>query len=617
MSRFEHSLKEHSNDMRRAVIDGDDGRKRQNSSRYGSWRSEQYKPSHEKRGLNPHCKERFLVVVFFLAILATILIGRMVDLTIFDRGFLEKQGNARSLRMINIPAYRGMITDRHGAPLAVSTPVEAVWVNPQETHLDNTALPKLAAYLGITLNELKTKMSAKTKEFVYLKRGLDPMVAENIRLLNIPGVHLQREFKRYYPDGEVTAQLVGFTNIDDQGQEGLELAYNSWLKGAAGEERVLKDRMGHVIANVHRAKEPKPGKNLVLSIDRSVQYAAYRELKKAVAKLKASSGSAVVLDAQTGEILAMVNQPSYNPNNRSEISSSRIRNRALTDTFEPGSVMKAFSVASGLDSGKYDPDTQIDTGNGIMSVAGRRTPITDEHPGGLMTITSILQKSSNVGVTKMMLSLPPDQLSSLLRRAGFGENTNTGFPGESAGSLPTEKNLSPSAIATLAFGYGLSATPTQLARGYTLFSTHGHLIPVSLLPVHIPPQGNQVMHAKAADEMLLMLEAVVEGGSGLLAKVKGYRVAGKTGTSRIAGHSGYTANHHIATFAGVAPVSAPRVIIIVTIEDPKLGGLSYYAATAAAPVFSHIMSATLRILDVPFDNNISLSPEEKKEAIHP
>lgn len=586
------------------------------NGRSTSWRTgQQHSFLHEKPRIIPHDKERFLLIVFFLMSLVAILIWRMADLTIFDRGFLEKQGNARSLRSMSIPAYRGMIMDRHGAPLAVSTPVDAVWVNPRETQLDNPRIPKLAEYLGVSLDEVKTKMGAKPREFVYLKRGLDPMVAENIRLLNIPGIHLQREFKRYYPDGEVTAQLVGFTNIDDQGQEGLELAYNTWLKGAPGQERVIKDRLGHIIENVQRVQEPKPGKNLMLSIDRSIQYAAYRELKKAVAKLKASSGSAVVLDARTGEILAMVNQPSYNPNNRAEISPARIRNRALTDTFEPGSVMKAFSVASALNSGKYEPDSLIDTGRGWMTVVGRRTPITDEHPGGLMTVTSVLQKSSNVGVTKMMLTLPSDQLSLLLQRAGFGQSTNTGFPGESAGVLPIEKNLSPSALATLAFGYGLSVTTTQLARGYTIFANHGKVVPVSLLPVRTPPQGETVMNEKAADEMLTMLEAVVEGGSGKLAKVKGYRVAGKTGTSRMVGHSGYIADRHIATFAGIAPVTDPRFVVIITVEDPKLGGLSYYAATAAAPVFSRIMGATLRILDIPFDNNVS--PEAVKENSHP
>ncbi len=613
MSRFKPSLRQERSYDNRYIY----GRKDKHNYSF----QESHRNKHQTKYNGPHSKERFLVVVLFLIGLVGVLVWRMVDLTIFDRGFLEKQGNARSLRLMNIPAYRGMITDRHGDPLAVSTPVEAVWVNPQEVTIgntknnDNEKLTKLAEYLGIPLSQLQKKVNAKTREFVYLKRGLDPMVAENIAALKISGIHLQREFKRYYPDGEVTAQLVGFTNIDDQGQEGLELAYNSWLKGAPGEERVLKDRLGHVIADVHHIQEPKPGKNLMLSIDRSIQYAAYRELKKAVAKLKASSGSAVVLDAQTGEILAMVNQPSYNPNNRQEISPSRIRNRALTDIFEPGSVMKAFSVASGLDSGKYQPDTLVDTGKGWMTVVGRRTPITDEHPGGIMTVTSILQKSSNVGVTKMMLTLPPNQLPNFLQRAGFGESTNTGFPGESAGSLPIEKNLSPSAISTLAFGYGLSATTTQLARGYTAFANHGRLIPVSLLPIRTPPQGKTVMHAQAADEMLTMLEAVVEGGSGLLAKVKGYRVAGKTGTSRIAEHSGYAANRHIATFAGIAPVSHPRIIIIVTIDDPKLGGLSYYAATAAAPVFSRIMGATLRILDIPCDNNAPSS--EAKEKSHP
>lgn len=570
----------------------------------------QFDAREHKRDAYPHCRERYFVVILVLILLVSVLIGRMVNLTVYDRSFLEKQGNARSLRTINVPAYRGMITDRYGDPLAVSTPVEAVWVNPQEVNIEHSELQALAADLEMPVNVLKEKMSINNKEFIYLKRGLDPVITEHIRTLKIPGVHLQREFKRYYPDGEVTAQLVGFTNIDDQGQEGLELAYNQWLMGEAGKQRVLKDRLGHVISDVQHIQESKPGKNLALSIDRRIQYAAYRELKKAVAKLKARSGSAVVLDSQTGEVLAMVNQPSYNPNNRTEISSARIRNRALTDTFEPGSVMKAFSVASGLDSGKYTPNTIVDTGRGSMIVNGHA--ITDEHPGGAMTVTKILQKSSNVGVSDITLSLPPEQLVGLLRRAGFGQSTNTGFPGESSGVLPIRKAWSPFVLSTLAFGYGLSVTPTQLAQGYAIFANHGYFLPISLLLTHQadnPVDNTLVMHPKAADQMLSMLEAVVEGGSGSLAKVNGYRVAGKTGTSRIAGHSGYTKDHHIATFAGIAPVTHPRLVVIVMIDDPKLGGLTYYAATAAAPVFSGIMAASLRILDVQPD-------AEKKDENH-
>ena len=558
------------------------------------------KEGRRKNDAYPHAKERFLLLLLVLFLLLSVLIWRMIDLTIYDRGFLEKQGNARSLRMVSIPAYRGMITDRNGSPLAVSTQVEAVWINPHEVSLNNPFLPELAQDLDMPLEVLKSKINIKNREFIYLKRGLDPMIAESIRVLKIPGVHLQKEFKRYYPDGEVTSQLVGFTNIDDQGQEGLELAYNSWLRGEPGEKRVLKDLLGHTIADVKHIKEPKPGKNLALSIDRRIQYAAYRELKKAVSKLKARSGSVVVLDSKTGEVLAMVNQPSYNPNNRSEISAARIRNRALTDMFEPGSVMKAFSVASALDSGQYTPQTEVDIGRGYMGVG--RHSVSDEHTHGIISVTEILQKSSNVGVTKMTLSLPPEQLPNFLHRTAFGQSTNTGFPGESSGLLPVRPVWRPFVLATLAFGYGLSVTPAQLARGYAIFANHGELLPISLLRTNkSAPQGQTVMNAKAADAMLLMLESVVNGGTASLAKVQGYRVAGKTGTSRIAGKSGYEKNHHIATFAGVAPVSNPRLIVIVMVDDPKLGGLSYYAATAAAPVFSHIMERSLRILDVPPD----------------
>lgn len=545
-------------------------------------------------------RARFLFVGLVLVLLLGVLILRMVNLTVYERGFLEKQGDARSLRTVDIPAYRGMILDRHGSPLAVSTPVMAVWLNPKEANVNNQSLTILATILDLPVHDIKTKIGYKKREFIYLKRGLDPMLAEKIKALKIPGIHFQEEFKRYYPDGEVTAQLVGFTNVDDQGQEGLELAYNGWLQGEAGKQRVLRDRLGHVIEHVHRIREPKAGKNLTLSIDRRIQYAAYRELKKAIAKLKARSGSVVVLDAKTGEVLAMVNQPSYNPNNREEISSARIRNRALTDTLEPGSVMKAFSVANGLNSGKYQSDTMVDTGTGWLAVGGRH--VEDEHPGGNMSVTQVLQKSSNVGVTKITLSLPPNDLVDMLRHAGFGERTNTGFPGESAGVLPIHRQWKPFALATLAFGYGMTATPAQVAQAYTIFANHGKLAPISLLyNQRLPYESAQVMHPKAADDMLLMLESVVTGGSGKLADVKGYRVAGKTGTSRIAGKSGYEKNHHIATFAGIVPVSLPRLVAIVVINDPKLGGLSYYAATAAAPVFSKIMAASLNILDVPPD----------------
>lgn len=571
---------------------------------------------HDVREAYPHAKKRFVCFLLILIALVGILVWRMLDLTIRDRHFLEKQGNARSVREVNTPAYRGMILDRHGVPLAVSTPVDAIWVNPREVNayliskkIDPRKLAKLAAMLDMPLAELKKKMTLKQREFIYLARGLDPLLAENIKALKIVGIHSQEEFKRYYPDAEVTSQLVGFTDIDDHGQEGLELAYNSWLKGEPGKKLVLKDRLGHILSNIKVVSVPQAGKNLTLSIDRRIQYAAYRELKKAIAKLKARSGTAVVMDAKTGEILAMVNQPSYNPNNRSEISSTRIRNRALTDTFEPGSVMKAFSVASGVNSGKYHPNTDIDIGKGWMMVGGH--PVVEEHATGILTVTEVLQKSSNIGVTKITLSLPPDDLVDLLRRAGFGEKTNTGFPGESAGVLPIRTQWKPFALATLAFGYGLSVTPAQLVQGYGIFANHGKLIPLKLLlNQKMSYAPTQVMNPKAADEMLKMLQAVVEGGSGTLAKVKGYQVAGKTGTSRIAGSKGYDKNHHIATFAGIAPVSSPRLVVVVVVNDPKSGGLTYYAATAAAPVFSRIMDASLKILDVPPDA-IDV-PKEKK-----
>jgi len=568
--------------------------------------------SKEKK--NEGYRWRYFSVLTVLVVLGGILVWRMIDLTVHDRKFLEKQGNARSLRTVDIPAYRGMITDRFGAPLAVSTPVEAVWMNPKEADAADKRLPELAQSLGIPVSRIKARINEKNKEFIYLKRGLEPMQTEKIKAMGIPGIHFQSEFKRYYPDGEVTAQIVGFTNIDDQGQEGLELAYNGWLKGEAGKKRVLKDRLGHVIADVQRLKEPKPGRNLTLSIDRSIQYIAYRELKKTVSELKARSGSVVVLDAKTGEILAMVNQPSFNPNNRVEISPARIRNRALTDMFEPGSVMKAFSIASGLDSQKYQPDTLIDTTPGKIHVGSHL--ISDDHPAGVITVTQVLQKSSNVGVSKMTLSLPPEQLVGLLRRVGFGDRTNSGFPGESPGFLPVRKVWSPFVLSTLAFGYGLSVSTLQLAQAYSVFANHGELIPVSLLLTRQKSAAQRVMDPEVADEMLLMLESVVEGGTGSQAKVKGYRVAGKTGTARIAGKGGYAKDRHTATFAGIAPVSAPRLVVVVVIDDPKIGGLYYYAGTAAAPTFSRIMAASLRLLDVPPDKVEEIQEETHAKQLH-
>jgi len=558
---------------------------------------------------------RYLFVIGLLLVGMAGLVWRMVDLTIIDRAFLKHQGDARSVRSIEIPAYRGMITDRNGEPLAISTPVQSVWANPKDFTVEHEALPALAQLLKTSVSAIKKRIQrSKHREFVYLKRRLSPAVALRIKALSIPGVNLQREFKRFYPEGEITAHLLGLTNVDDRGQEGLELAYDGWLHGTPGKKRVLKDRLGHIVADLtpdfkepdfkkpdfkKQFKEPQPGHNLVLSIDRRIQYLAFRELKNAVEAAQAKSGSIVVLDVSTGEVLAMVNQPSYNSNLRPSGHDGRYRNRAVTDVFEPGSVMKAFSVASALDSGEYTPDTLIDTRPGWSMVTGHT--INDEHNNGVITLTQVLQRSSNVGVSRTTLSLPNDRLWGLLRRFGFAERSNIGFPGESPGSLVKYYKNTPFVTATLAFGYGISVTPLQLARAYSVFATQGKLLPVSLLRVDKTPVGKQILNKVVAEQMLNMLHSVVSsGGTGVHAQIESYTVAGKTGTARIAGgEQGYYKNRHVASFVGIAPVGQPRLVVAVVIYDPS--GEKYYGGQIAAPVFAKVTAGALRILNVPPD----------------
>lgn len=524
------------------------------------------------------------------------LVWRMVDLTVLDRAFLKKQGDARTIRNIKTPAYRGMITDRNGEPLAISTPVDSVWVNPKDFDLNDTHLPQLARYLEFSIAQIKRRVrKSHEKEFVYLKRAINPHIGKQIRDLKMPGIYLQREFRRYYPEGEVMAHALGFTNIDDNGQEGVELAYNSWLKGRAGRKRVLKDRLGHIIANVQTTAEPMPGNNLTLSLDRRIQYAAYRELKNSVKKNKAASGSIVVLDVKTGEILAMANAPSFNPNSHKKRHDRRYRNRAVTDMFEPGSVIKAFTIASALESKKYQPDSLINTSPGRMLVDGN--VIRDHRSFGELTVTQVLKRSSNVGVAKMVLSLPSEKMTNLLRLSGFGEKTDVAFPGESPGLLQEKRVWRPFVLATLGFGYGLSVTPLQLAHAYTIFGNDGRLSPASLLRVNEPTRARQVISKVTAQRVLKMLTAVVEeGGTGTNAKINGYLVAGKTGTARMVGPNGYEKDHHVASFIGIAPAKHPKILVLVVINDPQAG--RYYGGVVAAPVFAKVMADSLRILNI-------------------
>lgn len=526
----------------------------------------------------------------------------MVDLTVLHRKFLQGQGNARSLRVVDIPAYRGMITDRNNTPLAISTPVESVWVNPKEFSPDKPQFMQLAKHLNISPKELSRKLvHAQNREFLYLQRQLPPMLSKKIAALKIPGVYFQQEFKRYYPESESISQLIGFTNVDDQGLEGIELAYQEWLMGVVGKKKVIKDRTGRVIEELGVLKQPRPGHQLTLSIDRRLQYLAYSELSKTVAEFNAKSGSVVVVDTENGEILAIANYPSYNPNSRGHYNRDTYRNLALTDTFEPGSVIKPFSIASALETGLFTPQTIIDTNPSYMSVHGHT--VRDVHNYGVLDVTGVLQHSSNVGVTKMVLASPPEQLIGLLQRSGFSQRTESGYPGESEGSIVKAKDANPFVLATLGFGYGLSTTALQLAKAGLIFANHGKLIPVTLLHDDTPNQGTQVIHSNTADQVLLMMEAVLgKEGTGRSARVPGYRVAGKTGTARVAGKNGYKDRRYTASFMGIAPVSKPKFIVVVIIHEPS--GNGYYAAAVAAPLFSKVMTDALRLFNVPTDDPI-------------
>jgi len=547
---------------------------------------------------------RFWLILSGLLILIGIITVRMVYLTIFDRSFLQHQGNMRTLRTINIPAYRGMITDRNGVPLAISTPVDSVWANPKDFAASTKNARQLSHLLNIPFSHIKhTIRQNKHREFVYLKRGVNPETSQNIAELALSGIYLEREYKRYYPQSEVASQVVGFTNIDDQGQEGLELAYNSWLKGTPGKEQVLKDLYGHVVAVLNDTKLAKSGHDLILSLDNRIQYLAYRSLKNAVIKYHAKSGSVVVLNPKTGEILAMANMPSFNPNQRPSHDYGQFRNRAVTDMFEPGSTMKAFSIASALDSGKYTDETIIDTNPGRLKV-GKNIVHDDEWVNhGKLTVAQVLQKSSNIGATKMTLSLPPEHFLDLLRRVGFGERTSSNFPGESPGALAYHDTWQPFVLATLAFGYGISVTPLQLAQAYGIIANDGLQCPITFLKRDTPPQCVRCMDTKVANSMLKMLELVVQtGGTGFRAKINGYHVAGKTGTANIAGLHGYNKHRHTASFVGIAPASNPQLVVAVVIRDPRNTQDKYYGGTVATPAFAKIMGGSLRILNIAPDD---------------
>ncbi len=539
---------------------------------------------------------RYRVVILILAVFAATIFGRIVDLTIFQRKFLLSQGNARSLRVVPIPAFRGVILDRNKEILAVSTPVYAVWADPKSFDVNAETVPILAKLLKIPEKSLKQNIiKAKDKGFVYLVRGVRPSLAEKVKHLAIPGVAIKQELKRFYPLGRIFSHLLGFNNIDDKGIEGVELGFNAWLKGTAGKKQVVKDRLGRVIDELAILKAPKQGRSLHLSVDKRLQYITYRELLSTVKKFNAVSGSVVILDAKTSEVLAMVNVPSYNPNSGSKVRTENFRNRAVTDLFEPGSVMKPFSVASALDSGKFTKDSLIDTSPSRLTIDGNT--IHDERDFGVLTVTQILKRSSNIGVTKLVLASDPNQLVGLLHRVGFGRLTHSGFPGEVIGVVEKPEKSKPFVLATLGFGYGLSVNALQLAHAYTVFASGGKLLPVTLIKREKVAVGEQAINSHIARDVLQMLEAVVEEqGTGKKAKVKGYRIAGKTGTSRIAGKNGYEKSRHVASFVGIAPVSNPRFVVAVVIREPRKG--SYYGGVVAAPLFARIVAEAFKVLAI-------------------
>jgi cell division protein FtsI (penicillin-binding protein 3) len=541
-----------------------------------------------------------------------LLVWRAVDLQFLHQAFYQEQGDARSLRVVSIPAHRGMITDRNNEPLAISTPVDSIWADPQELMTVPAQWPRLAKLLELNVRSIKARLRENgNREFVYLKRHVPPALAEQVMALDIPGVFSQREYRRYYPAGEVAGHVLGFTNVDDVGQEGAELAYERLLRGTPGSMRVIKDRLGHIVETVERINEPVPGRDLKLSIDRRIQYLAYRELKAAVQENRAASGSAVVLDAKTGEVLAMVDQPTYNPNNRDSLRSSHYRNRAVTDVFEPGSTVKPFTIAMALESGHYRPDTLIDTAPGTLRV-GPNT-VHDTHDYGLIDVSTVIAKSSNVGASKIALSLPPERLWTLFHQVGFGSLSEADFPGEAVGSLPDYHRWYPIDRATFSFGYGLSVSTLQLARAYAALAAGGVIKPVSFVPVEHEPEGERVMNTKTARQVIAMLEGVVsDEGTGALAGVPGYHVAGKTGTVRKSASGGYAEDNYISLFAGMLPAKQPRLVMVVVINDPRSD--QYYGGMVAAPVFSRVMSGVVRLLDIAPDDLPSLSRQKIAKA---
>ncbi|WNW11694.1 penicillin-binding protein 2 [Pseudomonas sp. DTU_2021_1001937_2_SI_NGA_ILE_001] len=556
---------------------------------------------------------RFRLVVALLSLLVLAISWRIIDLQVVDHTFLQEQGDARSLRHIPIPAHRGLITDRNGEPLAVSTPVTTLWANPKEMLQDRSKWPLLAQSIGQDPKALAERLESQAnKEFIYLVRGLTPEHGQAVLDLKVPGVYGIEEFRRFYPAGDVTAHMVGFTDLDDHGREGVELAYDDWLAGVPGKRQVIKDRRGRLIKDVQVTKNAKAGKTLALSIDLRLQYLATRELRNAIVENEAKAGSLVIMDVKTGEILAMVNSPTYNPNNRRTMVPAAMRNRAIIDVFEPGSTMKPISMSAALESGRWKPSDKVEVYPGTLQIGRYTIRDVSKTEGPVLDLTGILINSSNVGMSKVAFDVGGEAIFRTMQRMGFGQYTGLGFPGERVGNLPNYREWRKAETATLSYGYGVSVTALQLAHAYGALANNGRIVPLSILKTSAEPTAVQAIPEATAKTLHGMLQQVIEDTRGVYrARVPSYHVAGKSGTARKTsiGTKGYAENSYRSLFAGFGPMSNPRYAIVVVIDEPSKGG--YFGGLVSAPVFSKVMSGTLRLMNIPPDN---LEPEQAAAA---
>ncbi len=556
----------------------------------------------------PVWRSKFIVGMIALGFV--VLAGRAAWVQVVSNEFFQRQGEVRFARTLELPANRGRILDRNGLLLATSVPAPSIWAIPEDVDRDRKKLTQLAKLLEMPLAELEKKLENEDKTFVWLKRQLDAPVAQEVAALNIKGIYQRKEYKRQYPEGEAAAHVVGFTNVEDQGQEGMELAFNKELAGRAGSRRVIKDRMGRIVEDVGEQVKPVDGRDLQLSVDSKVQFFAYQKLRDAVMEHKAKAGSVVVLDAVTGEVLALANYPSYVPNKRQNLTGAQLRNRALTDTFEPGSTMKPFIAALALEKGMVRPETIIQTAPGRMVVGG--STIRDAHPHGQLTVNQVIQKSSNVGTVKLAMQMQPREMWDMYSQVGFGQKPQLPFPGAVSGKLRAHKTWRPIEQATMSYGYGLSGSLFQLARAYTVFARDGVVVPVTLQKSSEPVAGVRVVDEKTAQAVRHMLHLATQaGGTAPKAQAMGYSVGGKTGTAHKQEGRGYADKKYRGFFVGVAPVDKPRIVVAVMIDEPSGG--KYFGGDVAAPVFSATVQQTLRMLGVQPDMNVK--PQVVVEAV--